>query len=469
MLQVAALNKHLFLFAGQSISSPEELSSDITSLSLKEKVTQKAKKRRQDGENAPEAGLLYRSLTNSIFMSLLENQQEDSTLVIPPEQTTTDLSPVEKLLRTDGMKQASQIEQVFDSNPQADLIISNLQSGEKLSAVEKLLNSNRLNTEELSPRVKLLSTNQETMSKSSPIEELFMRPFNSSSETRASVVTDTSSSGQYQFQTNQSQNPGSQIHFPHHSEEGADKSTAMMRNNKSQTGNNVTIPVHSKAVSYKQISATQSQEESPIESLLMSPSAPIRHSTIVNVSYTGNTIAGKLENNLSMSQAHPITASHEQTVHYANEPNQAIYNPEIDFISDGLSLDEFNESGPFEMPLEDFGESVHLESELENSPKEIVLVEGCKFSKEDIENDGLFENNFVESLEETEIQALQLYRFENPVLVVGAGISLEEVVDIGMTLGKAAEVLFNKTKISCEEIKKRHADYLVRTTVQPAI
>ncbi|XP_052763798.1 nuclear hormone receptor HR96-like [Mya arenaria] len=82
---------------GQSVSSPEEVASDIDNLTLKDPKPVPArsvkKLRRSDG-NDPETGMLYRSMTNIIFHSLLKNQT-DMTPATPKDDSET--TPMEKL------------------------------------------------------------------------------------------------------------------------------------------------------------------------------------------------------------------------------------------------------------------------------------------------------------------------------------------------------------------------------------
>lgn len=82
------------------MSSPEEVTTDIDKMSLQEKKsasTGVVKRMRISPENI-DTGLLFKSLTNSIFQVLVENQPKPDTAVGAGDQPGTELTPMEQLL-----------------------------------------------------------------------------------------------------------------------------------------------------------------------------------------------------------------------------------------------------------------------------------------------------------------------------------------------------------------------------------
>ncbi|XP_053382745.1 uncharacterized protein LOC123539582 isoform X3 [Mercenaria mercenaria] len=417
----------------QSVSSPEELSSDITSLSLQEtRNTHSAKKRRHDDED----GLLYQSLTNSIFQSLMENQF--STPVTAVEK---DLSPVEQLL-TSGTKVNSDVtpmEQLLISNPETNSdITTNSIPDTDLSAVDSMM-FNGQEEEAFSPLAHILSTLEEA----SPIENLLTQPVIANSYSEGTGVN---SKTEVQLSPSQIQN-GNSGPFVEVSNNSVDELVLTT----SLFGIYDGTQINSKAGDAEQLHDSETSEESPIENLLKAPLQSMPYSPAVSN-----------DNGLSS-----VTYDSDMT-HFNNGRS-----PDEPVVNDGIPQElSFQDAG---FPTSDVNTNL-LNGEI-NETNIVGELEGNVFVASKLsENEeshcgdserGIFtgkvlnQEDYTLSPEDIEIQEQQLSRFENPAIRVGEGLSVKEATDIILTLGQAAGVLFESSKkMSCEEIKKRHADYL---------
>lgn len=436
------------LFIGQSVSSPEELSSDITSLSLQSAMkTQTARKRRHDDDNDPEDGFLYRSLTNSIILSLLENQKT-SAEVPPPETFPVDLvmnyqeippdepSAVERLLNDEtpaNQAPQSSLEDLLSSAPE----IANENYGDHLLATTGPTDG----TLDQTPIEKLLM-NGDTHAKNVPIN---MKTFDFVPDSGVDILDEIDE----------------KLTFPH----DQDQSLQSLNQFKAEVKDDLSSPVTF------DVSVSNSVKESPIETMLKDNSivqlqdfkpSPVKPTPIETLLMTPV--------NLKSHADHVDVADLTSSLNMPADLKQETVNSSVthmdDIKSDILNDDKtvilfgVNSGIPINTKPENCEDNVLIATKLDpafNEPFEVAN----DYIKQDLDEDMFTADN----VDDLEIQMQQLNRFENPALVVGQGISLEQAHKIVSTLVMAASVLFDKPKLTCEEIKKRHAEYLVSILV----
>ncbi|XP_060587053.1 uncharacterized protein LOC132742616 isoform X1 [Ruditapes philippinarum] len=411
----------------QSVSSPEELSSDITSLSLQEKkMISSAKKRRHDEED----GLLYQSLTNSIFKSLMENNK----LKPPAVSLNQTLSPVEQLLTSDNDSDTkiSPMEQLFTSHRITTTDLSSSDGEVNMPNIDHLVSVNE-EEEAFSPLAQIFETYGPFSDEFSPVENLFTQP----------IVSNTvSSTGSVHVDSDIQIVPGHNGISEHIGEVPYDSvgeealTTALL-------GIYDGSEINSKNRGSEQLHDSKLMEESPIENLLKAPvtlmtESPAftemenNYSSEVYNANTGHPVNGTLlENNTingDISQNIQILENGYHQVNGENVPGQLEGNT---FIASKANMIE---------------EPVSSDRECN---------EGY-FTGKEVNNE-----NQTDNLEDLLIQEQQLARLENPAVHVGDNMSVKEATQLILTLGQAAGVLFESAKkMSCEEIKKRHAAYL---------
>ncbi|KAL4218384.1 hypothetical protein ACF0H5_023121 [Mactra antiquata] len=439
----------------QSVSSPEELSSDITTLSLQTTMkTQNARKRRHDDDNDPEDGFLFRSLTNSIILSLRENQKK-TPIVTSPEAFPADLvmnymqppppeetpSAFERLLMEDSNT-------VKEQPPFEDL------NSLEFTAPE----FQEINNQKIANQLLVDSLSADNVSESSPIEKLLLNndshveniPIKSfdlvedDPDILAAVNDYQPIQGQVQghhttdLVTKEMKDEPYLANSIHQSIESTD------------TGNESHIKILLK------VEQTNSDINSltPMESLFMTPaslSTGPDNVDLVNLNPSINaTMPLKEELVNRTDDCFTCQNEIENTCTIPDDKNVVLY---------GVNIGD-----PINTKAENCEENVFIATKIDpnlNDPFDVAY----DYIKRD-----LSENIFTaDNVDDLEIQKQQLNRFENPALVVGESLALEEARQIVVSLLIAASVLFDTPKFTCAEIKQRHKEYLEQYTLKKQV
>jgi hypothetical protein len=202
--------------------------------------------------------------------------------------------------------------------------------------------------------------------------------------------------------------------------------------------------INSKNRGSEQLHDSKLMEESPIENLLKAPVTLMTESPAFT----------EMENNYSSevynaNKGHPVNG----TLLENNTINGDI-SQNIQILENGYHQVN-GENVPGQLEGNTFiASKANMIEEPVSSDRE--CNEGY-FTGKEVNNE-----NQTDNLEDLLIQEQQLARLENPAVHVGDNMSVKEATQLILTLGQAAGVLFESAKkMSCEEIKKRHAAYLV--------
>lgn len=455
----------LLLFSGENISSPEELTSDITSLSLQEKKRQKAKKRRHEDDE----GLLYQSLTQSIFMSLLNNTQGETQQMSPDSSTGNGL-----MTKKQNVAEVSPVEQLLLSYNQSHSEELNTDQGKDLSVENSTGASLEQDVDDFSPLMNIFNTYGEVLgigqmsgtsqpvgpgkaidsgqALGSPMEDLFNEPMGAQTSVTNSMSPEVDSNGHSQFSLSPYENE--EILY---SDPSSSNSSTEARLNPLLYGINDGAPIHPETVEEVQHNGVVIIQESPIENLLTSPSLIKPYSTNVSETliYRGTHATGNA--NITDTSIRALQNGDLHNNFISGFSNQILEEESSMLFAQTSGQREKNlRQGLVEQPEGD----VYIASKLNENVEE--KTDDCGFFSEEFEGVDFDENDFQEKPEDLDIQKQQLNRFENPSIQVGNGISIGEATNQIVTLVQAGAALVdNSQKISCEEIKKRHADYLV--------
>ena len=401
-------------FSGQ-VSSPEEVTSDIDKMTLQDKkapqaaTTGKAKRMRVSDDR--EAGLLFRSLTNSIFQILAENQSKEDLSVANTLQQNAEFSPMEQLF----MKP-------FDPTL-GKMSVEQTSGGEHMQFQFATQTTTQTSTGKNKTVINITgSPGTSTVTSYTPMssEKISAQPLvketmttRKGSDSDNSLSSSKSSNHSLTTMTQQEPDLNSPYTMP-----GSSGYESMSSPGDFNNSPGYQPPSNESAFSENQVS--------PIECLLMTPACAIKMPGPQNL-----ILQGKLK---------------------AFEEQQIVPNGE--YIGNGLD-------------------------DIENLPS-VYIADDCKLN-DDLMTGGINENGFTDeedcdffsdveaelneegiSLDDLDLQLLEFNRFQCPHVRAGCNMKQQEKEAIISDLSKLAITLQSKFEImTCHEIKTRHSAYLV--------
>lgn len=399
------------------------MTSDIDKMSLQEKkcvpsTTGKAKKMRVANDN--ENGLLFTSLTNSIFQILVENQTKVESPTVTTSQDSTEYSPMEQLLMKpfDPTLGKMSVEMPEESGEHQQFQFSTQTSpGQNITVI------NIISNPVVADSVAVTTVNQLPVQCTASNSTVVPVVNNNVMATRKGSDSDNSlSSSTQSVMSSKGSNPNS----PYALQVGSAFGSMSSPGEASLSPGYVPSPSSSTSYSEQMLS-----QPSPIECLLMSP--PFAAQMPGPQSYLQNDLA--LQGKLKAFEEQQIVPGGE----YVGRGLDDIENMRSVYITDDSKVDEnlmpssVNENGLTDEEECDFFSDVEAE----------------------LNEDGI-------TLDDLDIQLLEFNRFQCPI--VKNNITREEKEAIITHLSKLAIKLQGKYEImTCEEIKTRHKAYLVST------